>query len=267
VTGNNDGYYPSSCKILHIPELGFRQVAGYIGITCGYQSASDARVPRDFRPSSKNLTIQEHAMKILNLAAVLAVGSLVPAAFAATITVTNNSSAGWVQIGTSTTYGLPANLSSIGCGTENEPTCEPVGVFDFSTTFSTSGVLNIMEATGGVSDQIHFSNVGGHGEVTFSSDPNVGTLPNGTTLCTEGVNGCIQAFTITASDGTVITLTAASDGENVFDPFGLGADSSDELQITSGAVITPTVPEPSSLILLGTGILGLAASLRRRLVK
>ena len=208
-------------------------------------------------------------MRVLKLAAVLAVGSLITAAaFAAPITVTNNSSAGWVQIGNSNTFGLPANLNSIGCGGENETTCEPVGVFDFNIGFNTAstGVLNILDPTGGLSDQIHILNDNGHGEVTFSSDPLTSTLPGGTTLCSEtDASGCVHAFTITATDGTVITLTAASDGEATFDPFGLGADSSDELQITSGASIN--TPEPTSLFLLGTGVLGLAGSLRRRFVK
>ncbi|GAC1415572.1 MAG: hypothetical protein NVSMB62_03550 [Acidobacteriaceae bacterium] len=207
-------------------------------------------------------------MKTLRLTAALAVGFLLPtAAFAAAVTVTNNSSAGWVQIGTSTTFGLPANLNSIQCGSENETSCEPTGVFDFSVAFASSGVLNIMDPDGSIGDQIHYFNTGGHGEVTFTGDPGVGNLLGGTALCTENGGGCVKAFTINAIDGTVITLTAASDGEQLFDPFGLGADSSDELQITSGATIGNPTPEPSSLLLLGSGALALAAKFRRRITR
>jgi PEP-CTERM motif-containing protein len=188
----------------------------------------------------------------------------------ADVTVTNASSAGWVQIGTSNTFGLPADLSSIGCSSENETTCEPLGVFKFNVAFATSGEFDITDPGGTVlSDQIKFFNdaTTGLGVVTFASDPSlVSTVPSGTLLCVEQTasNGCVQAFTILAANLSTITLTAASDLENGFDPFGLGADSSDQIQITGGATINPT-PEPPAMLLFGTGLFGIGLLLRKSL--
>jgi PEP-CTERM motif len=186
----------------------------------------------------------------------------------AQVTVTNTSSAGWVQISPNT-YGLPADLSAINCGSENETTCEPLGTFQFNVSFAGSGVLNILDEDGKtVSDQLQFFNdpQSGLGVVTFASDPTLSSeVDGGTSLCTEGLasaNGCVQSFSILAKDGSTITLTAASDSEALFDPFGLKADSSDELQVTSGAVIAST-PEPTTLLLVGSGLMGLALKCRR----
>ena len=180
------------------------------------------------------------------------------------ITVTNISSPGWVQI-SNNTFGLPANLSGIQCGVENETTCEPQGVFAFNVAFEGSGVFNILDPEGKVSDQIHFFNgSNGLGVVTFKSDPDLkDLLPDASTLCTEESNGCVHAFTIETAGGEVV-LKAASDNEAGFDPFGLHADSSDEFQVTEGAKIAP-VPEPGSMVLLGTGLLSVIGAIRRRI--
>jgi len=181
--------------------------------------------------------------------------------------VVTNSSAGWVQI-SANTFGLPADLTSIGCGAENETTCEPMGVFNFNVGFQTSGVLNILNETGiEISDQLHyFNDASGLGVLTFKSDPSLDNLlPDGVPLCVEVPGqGCVMPFTILATDGSVITLTAASDSESVFDPFGLGADSSDELQVTGGATIAP---EPGAMMLFGTGLIGVAGAIRRRFMR
>ena len=202
-------------------------------------------------------------MKIPTILVLVAFGLLSAPVRADDITVSNGSSAGWVQI-SSNTFGLPADLSGIGCGSENETSCEPTGVFNFNVGFSSSGVVNILDSSGALSDQLHFFNdASGHGVLTFISDPSLTkALSGGTTLCTESPSGCVASFPITTIGGSVITINAASDDEAAFDPFGLGADTSDQIQF-KGATIVST-PEPGGLTLLGTGLMTIVGMLLKR---
>jgi hypothetical protein len=89
---------------------------------------------------------------------------------AGVVTVTNLSPA-WLATATPNTFVLPATTK---CGSENEPSCEPVGDFVFSAPFTTKGFYTITDNDGGISDYVVFGNTGpgGKGEITFYSDPN-----------------------------------------------------------------------------------------------
>ena len=120
--------------------------------------------------------------RLLQVAAVaLLFGSCVSMAYADTVTSLNPA---WEllpnSVGPNTgTWGLPAVIP--GCGSENEPTCEPTGDFVVKHPFTNApSYYTILDSTGGpVSDVVSYANTGsgGTGEILFYSDLNLPTLP------------------------------------------------------------------------------------------
>ncbi len=94
----------------------------------------------------------------------------------------------WTSLGNQT-WVLPADLTGIGCGTENEPTCEPVGHWISPNPWVAGniGVWTIQEADGTISDVIRTFNNAAGANVLFCSDPSVGACPEPAAIAVLGV--------------------------------------------------------------------------------
>ena len=126
----------------------------------------------------------------------------------------STTSPGWVQIAPNT-FVLPANLTTIGCGVENETSCEPIGMFNFNVGFAGPNfsddfnispfIFVVVDPNDHASDFVSIGNLNGKGAIALISDsstPFPFSLPADGLLCAEtDSGGCVGSFTIPTTSG------------------------------------------------------------------
>lgn len=204
----------------------------------------------------------------LYLSAALSLAVVASPAFATTISFAGNNS----SLGHTNTYGMAPNQVTASAFSDSGSSLSLYGK-------NGGGSENGVGITGNSDDEINHSSfiqldvshLAAPSFVLSIGSTQAPSAPEGFEICLSATSGtlgssCTLYSGVTAPTSDPFTTLTITPGTDFVDIQAYGSPSSGNVLLDSLTTVSAATPEPSSLLLLGTGVLGAAGAIRRRFV-